>query len=258
MKKVISWVLRKVPRPVLQRISVLPLKITTLFLRGNQKACPVCGKTYRKMLPYGRLHPRENALCPNCLALERHRLMYLYLKEQTDFFTAPHRVLHIAPEHCFIGRFERLPNLTEYVTADLVSPLAKVKMDIHAMPFADNSFDVIFCNHVLEHVDDYPLAIREMYRVLRPGGWGIMQSPQDWSRPHTFEDATITEPAERERVFWQNDHLRLFGRDYGQVLAAGGFQVTEDDFVKKLPPERVQRYALPPDEVIYFCRKAVS
>jgi SAM-dependent methyltransferase len=254
MKRLISFVLRTVPRPVLQRVSYIPLKITALFLTGNDKECPVCGKTFRRFLPYGRLQSRANALCPNCLALERHRLMYLYLREKTDFFQSKKMVLHVAPEHCFMERFEKVHG-DGYITADIESPLAKVKMDIHQIPFPDNHFDVAFCNHVLEHVDDYHQATRELYRVLKPGGWAIIQSPQDWSKPHTFEDPTITDPKERERIFWQNDHLRLFGQDYGQELAKGGFQVTEDRFVLEMPRERVERYALPSKEIIYLCRK---
>lgn len=129
-----------------------------------------------KFMPYGYVNSRENALCPHCLALERHRLMWLYLQNETDFFEAPARVLHIAPEYCFLKRFGRLPQL-DYVTADLESPLAKVKMDVQRIPFPDGEFDVIFCNHILEHVDDDRQAMRELFRVMRPGGWGIMLSP---------------------------------------------------------------------------------
>jgi SAM-dependent methyltransferase len=254
MKKLISYVLRTVPRPVLQRFSHVALKVAAVFLKGNTVECPVCESRFRKFLPYGRMVARENALCPNCLALERHRLMYLYLKRKTRFFVDSEKLLHVAPEYCFIERFEAMKNL-DYVTADIESPLAKIKMDIHQIPFAANTFDVAFCNHVMEHVEDYHRAMRELCRVLKPGGWAIVQSPQDWSKAHTFEDPTITDPKERERVFWQNDHLRLFGRDYGRELEKAGFDVTEDRFVMELPAEEVARYALPKDEIIYFCRK---
>ena len=230
------------------------MKVAALFLKGNKKECTVCGSTFRKFLPYGRLVARENALCPNCLALERHRLMYLYLKEKTNFFTKNHKVLHVAPEYCFIERFEAMKNL-DYITADIESPLAKVKMDLHDVPFDDNTFDVVFCNHVMEHVDDYTRCMQELHRVLKVGGWAIIQSPQDWSKAHTFEDATITDPKERERIFWQNDHLRLFGRDYAQELEKGGFKVKEDRFVMEIDKAKVERYALPAEEVIYFCEK---
>ena len=254
MKSVISLVLRYVPRPFLQRIGHFAARFLGLFNSGDKVECPVCNHHYDKFLPYGR-KGRDNALCPNCLALERHRLMYLYLKRKTNFFSDSLKVLHVAPEYCFIDRFERMKNL-DYITADIESPLAKVQMDIHAIPFPDNTFDVAFCNHVMEHVDDYVKATSELHRVLKPGGWAIIQSPQDMSRASTYEDASITDPREREKHFWQNDHLRLFGRDYALELAKGGFRVTEDRFVQSdLSKAEVERYALPANEFIYYCQK---
>ena len=255
MKYIISFLIRFVPRKYLQLVSGIGLKFLGLFYRGNNVECPISGKTYRKFLPYGRIHPRENALCPDSQSLERHRLMWLFLKEKTDFFQAPLKVLHIAPEVCFIHRFENLKNLQEYITADLESPLAKVKMDIHQMPFEDNHFDVVFCNHVMEHVDDDLQAMREIRRVLKPTGWAIIQSPMDLSLATTYEDKTITSPQEREKAFGQNDHVRMYGCDYAQRLSLAGFRVVEDEYVKQLPPEKVKRYALPADEIIYHCFK---
>lgn len=255
MKDIISWVLRHVPRKYLQLVSHFGAKALSVLYLGKGVECSVCGSKYRKFLPYGRRSGRENALCPNCLSLERHRLMYLYLQRKTPFFKQNLKLLHVAPEYCFIDRFEKMKNL-DYITADIESPLAKVKMDIHQIPFEANTFDVAFCNHVMEHVDDDIKAMSELHRVLKPGGWAIIQSPQDWSRATTFEDPTITDPKEREKHYWQDDHLRLFGRDYGQRLEKGGFTVTEDRFVMaELTPEEVKRYALPANEVIYFCQK---
>src|SRR5690606_5770031 len=165
MKSIISFVIRYVPRRYLQLVSHSFLRVVAVFYRGDQVECPVCQNTYKKFLPYGR-KARENALCPSCLALERHRLIWLFLKKETDFFSAPLKVLHIAPETCFIDRFQSLKNL-EYVTGDIESPLAKIKMDIHKIPFQDNFFDVVFCNHVLEHVEDDVLACKEINRVLK-------------------------------------------------------------------------------------------
>jgi SAM-dependent methyltransferase len=254
MKSLISFVIRKIPRKYLQVISPLALKVLALFYIGNNVQCPISGKTYRKFLPYGRNPARPNALSPDSLSLERHRLMWLYLKERTNFFTAPLKVLHIAPEHCFIKIFEGMKNL-DYITADIESPLAKVKMDIHDIPFPDNTFDVSFCNHVMEHVDDDIRAMSEIRRVLKPGGWAIIQSPLDLRLEKTFEDASITSPAEREKIFGQNDHVRTYGRDYKQRLERAGFEVTEDRYVMELDPEIVRRYALPPEEIIYLCVK---
>src|ERR1041384_4754635 len=153
MKKIIGWVVRFVPRKYLQLFTGVGLRVLGVFYIGNKVKCTICEHQYSKFLPYGRITPRENALCPNCLSLERHRLIWLYLKDKTNFFTDKRRVLHIAPEACFIPRFEKVHG-SNYITADIESPLAKVKMDIHNIPFDQNSFDVVLCNHVLEHVTD--------------------------------------------------------------------------------------------------------
>ncbi len=220
--------------------------------KGNDVNCPVCNHNYKKFLPYGRI-ARENALCPNCLALERHRLMWLFLKEKTDFFSANLKVLHIAPEHCFIERFEALSNL-EYITADLESPLAKVKMDVHKIPFENNTFDVVFCNHVMEHVEDDLLACSEINRVLKKEGWGIIQSPV-YNLKETIEDKTITDPVERERIFGQRDHVRKYGNDYAARLRKSGIGIEENLFVKELPVEEIKKHSLPEKEIIFVCKK---
>ncbi|WP_057939362.1 class I SAM-dependent methyltransferase [Algoriphagus resistens] len=252
MKTIISFVIRYVPRPLLQRVSPLVMKVFGQMNSGNDVTCPVCGHSYKKFLPYGRI-ARANALCPNCLSLERHRLMWLFLKQKTDFFSAPLRVLHVAPEHCFIGRFEGLKNL-DYITADLESPLAKVKMDVHDIPFPENSFDVVFCNHVLEHVEDDLRACAEFNRVLKPDGWGILQSPV-YPIEKTLEDKNIKDPAERERLFGQRDHVRKFGKDYAERLRKSGLLIEENLFVKELSLDKLKQHGLPPEEVVFVCRK---
>lgn len=254
MKYIISFVLRKIPRRYIQVISHYILRIIAIFYYGNSVQCPIDGRTYRRFLPYGRLESRPNALCPSSLSLERHRLMWLYLQEKTDFFTSRIKLLHIAPELCFMKIFEGLSNI-DYITADIESPLAKVKMDVHAIPFEANSFDVVFCNHVMEHVENDLKAMREIHRVLKPGGWAIIQSPVYPELDNTIEDPSITEPAEKERVYGQNDHMRKYGRDYSERLRAAGFKVKEDDYLNELSEETRRRYALPKQEIIYFCMK---
>ena len=256
MKKLISWIIRRVPRKYLQIISPLALKVLAVFYRGNKVACPVCDKKFKKFLPYGRGESaRNNALCPSCLSLERHRLMHLYLKEKTNFFKDHLKVLHIAPEACFIKRFDKMSNI-DYVTADLESPLAKVKMDVHDIPFEDSIFDVAFCNHVMEHVNDDIKAMSEIHRVLKPGGWAIIQVPfMAEGLELTYEDTSITSPAERFKAFGQEDHVRMYGTDYGLRLQQGGFEVVEDDYVMHLDKTLVERYSLPSQEIVYLCKK---
>ena len=143
----------------------------------------------------------------------------------------------------------------DYITADLVSPWADIKFDVHDIPYENNSFDVIICNHVLEHVEDSRKVMLEFYRVMKKGGWGIFQVPINTKSQETLEDKSITDPKERERLYWQHDHLRLFGLDYSNKLRDVGFKVTENEFVKEMDPHLVEKYALPKDEIIYFCEK---
>ena len=251
MKKIISFLVRYVPRKYLQRVSGVGLKIVGFFYRGKDVTCPICDSSYRKFLPYGRINPRENALCPNCLSLERHRLIWMYLNEQTDFFKSRKDVLHIAPEACYIKRFEKLHG-EKYITADIESPLAKVKMDIHQIPFEQNRFDVVLCNHVLEHVRDDIQAMKEIYRVLKPGGFAIMQIPFYNPVPDkTFEDPSITDKRERERIFGQDDHVRKYGKDYPQRIMQSGLRVAEEGFVNRMPDETRKKFGLAKGEIIY-------
>lgn len=250
------FLLRTIPRPILIQFSLLFSKIAPLLYYGNQFEDPISGKTYRKFLPYGYSGraKRNNVLCPGSLSLERHRLLWLYLKEKTDFFTKKRKMLHIAPEQCFYKLFKAMPNLT-YTTGDYNSPIADVHFDLHKAPFDDNTFDVIFCNHVLEHVEDANQCMRELYRIMAPGGFGIFQIPQDVSRYETYEDKSITSEHDREIHFWQKDHVRLFGLDYKDKLTAAGFKVIVEDYTKEISPELVERYRLPKGELLYYCTK---
>ncbi len=254
MKKLFKLVLNLVPRPLLIRLSYVARPVLSFFLKGNKYTDPIDGKSFRSFLPYGYGKQRNNVLSPSTLSLERHRLLWLYLKEETDFFTAQKKVLHFAPEQAFYKRFRKLKNL-DYTTTDLLSPLADVKADICDLPFTDNEFDVILCNHVLEHIPDDTQAMKELYRVLKPGGMGIFQIPQDLNRAETFVDDTITDPKERAKVFGQYDHVRIYGRDYFDKLRGIGFEVIEEDYTKKIALADVERFCLAPGEIIPVCFK---
>lgn len=251
---VIKYILNTIPRPYLIKMSYWVRPFLALYLRGKKYEDPIDGKTFRKFLPYGYGTPRANVLSPSTLSLERHRLLWLYLTRETDFFSKPLKVLHVAPEQAFYKRFKNQKNLT-YITTDLYSPLADVKADLCALPFEDDSFDVIFCNHVLEHIPDDAQAMRELYRVMKKGGWGIFQVPQDINRAHTFEDDTITDPAERTRIFGQYDHVRVYGLDYFDRLRQVGFEVEEITYSTNFTAEEIERYRIVPQEILPLCKK---
>ena len=254
MKNIFKFFLNTIPRPLLIRLSYIIKPFLTFYLRGNQVTDPIDGKSFSKFLPYGYENQRENVLSPSTLSLERHRLLWLYLKKKTDFFTAPASLLHFAPEQAFYNRFQKLKNL-QYTTTDLNSPLADVKADICHLPFTDNKYDIIFCNHVLEHIPDDQRAMQELYRVLKPGGWAILQIPQDLKREVTYQDDSITDPKERAKIFGQYDHVRVYGRDYFDKLRKVGFNVEEIHLAKELSPQEVTRYCLNPDEILPVCYK---
>ena len=256
MQKILKIFLNLIPRPLLIRMSLLIRPIVAFFLKGKIYTDPIDGKSYKNFLPYGYENIRKNVLAPGTLSLERHRLFWLYLKKETSFFTEKHKVLHFAPEQAFYKRFKKMKNL-EYITTDLSSPLADVKADICDLPFLENEFDFIFCNHVLEHIPDDTKAMQELFRVLKPGGTGIFQIPQELSRETTFEDDSITNKKERTKLFGQYDHVRVYGRDYFDKLRSIGFTVIEEDYTQTLSDEEIDTYRLAKGEIIPVCKKLV-
>lgn len=254
MRKLFKYLLNTIPRPLLIKMSYWIRPVITFVLKGNTYTDPIDGKSFRTFLSYGYAINRENALSPSTLSLERHRLLWLYLQRETDFFTKPQKVLHVAPEQAFYQRFRKQKNL-EYTTTDLLSPLADVKADICNLPFEDNSFDTILCNHVLEHIPDDTKAMQELYRVLKPGGMAILQIPQDLDRKVTFEDNTIIDKKERTKIFGQYDHVRVYGIDYFDKLRSVGFTVEEVDYTAFFTVDELERYCLMEGEIIPVCFK---
>lgn len=246
--KLFKVILNRVPRPLLIKLSYVVRPFIAFYLKGNKYTDPIDNKSFRKFLPYGYEVQRQNVLSPSTLSLERHRLLWLYLTNETNFFTSKKKVLHMAPEQCFLTRFRKLNH--DYVTADIDSPIADVTADIINLPFNDNSFDVIFCNHVLEHVQDDTRAMKELFRVMKKGGMGIFQVPQDLNRNVTFEDNSITNPKERAKIFGQYDHVRVYGKDYFDKLRSIGFEVKEVNYSQKLSTETSSKYRLMEGELL--------
>ena len=246
--KLFKVILNRVPRPLLIKLSYVVRPFIAFYLKGNKYTDPIDNKSFRKFLPYGYEVQRQNVLSPSTLSLERHRLLWLYLTNETNFFTSKKKVLHMAPEQCFLTRFRKLNH--DYVTADIDSPIADVTADIINLPFNDNSFDVIFCNHVLEHIQDDTKAMEELFRVMKKGGMGIFQVPQDLNRDVTFEDNSITNPKERAKIFGQYDHVRVYGRDYFDKLRSIGFEVKEVNYSQKISSKLSSKYRLMEGELL--------
>lgn len=254
LKTLVGFVLKKLPRTLLQRISRPIFKLISVFYYGNIVKCPICKNSFRKFFPYGR-ETRSNALCTNCLSLERHRLIFLYLEKETTIFKEKTKLLHIAPEDCLINIFKRFKNI-EYITADLNSPLAEIKMDIHEMPFKENSFDFILCNHVLEHVENDINALKEIKRVLKKNAKGIVQVPFYNPIPEdTIEDKSIISEKERELIYGQSDHVRKYGNDYKKRLESTGLNVKVKKPSSFLRDSEIKKYSIMRSEDLYIISK---
>jgi SAM-dependent methyltransferase len=227
--------------------------IPTLLYLGNSVSCPVCDGRFRA---FRIVHAEQavNARCPRCRASERHRMLWLYLRDRTNLFSDHLRFLHFAPEISFKRKLSLCANL-RYVAVDLSTTGVTVSADAMLLPFRDGKFDAVLCSHVLEHVADDRRAMGEILRVLKPGGWAVLHVPIDSRRETTYEDPSIVEPEERARHFGQSDHVRWYGRDFQERLERAGFVVRREAFASGLGEAVVRRYRLMEDDDIYFCTK---
>ena len=237
-------ILNLIPRPWLISLSIWFRPLIKWYYKGSRFTDPIDGSSYRKFLPYGYQISRANALCPGTLSLERHRLLWLYLNRKTSFLEDSIEVLHVAPAQVFCQNFKAYSHW-KYTTTDLYSPLADVKADICKLPFKENTYDLILCNHVLEHIRDDRKAMSELYRVLKKGGTLIAQVPLDETRKTSFEDDSITDKAKRTEIFGQYDHVRVYGTDYYKRLESVGFKTQGIDFTEELSQDEIQTFALP-------------
>jgi SAM-dependent methyltransferase len=251
VKKSVKRVGRAViPSAYHRQVGMLVSKVSNF---GFRRYCPCCKAHLRQFRPFG-LVPRPEARCPVCGSLERHRLIHLYLRQRTDLFDGRRKkMLHVAPEEQLSTLFASAPGIN-YLSADLLSPKAMIRMDITDIQYPDETFDVIYCSHVLEHVNDDRKAMRELHRVLRTGGWAILQVPIPTAEA-TYEDPTITSPKARKLAFGQKDHVRRYGADYKDRLEDAGFSVEVDGFVRDLDNRTVARFGLMRSEDVYRCTR---
>ena len=232
------------------------------------KTCPFCNKEFEKFNPFGHTAAilrevqiiggggRPEALCPGCGSLDRERLIYLYLREETDLLDTAKLILHIAPA----PRLEKMIRTNigarewiYYISAALEPGKAMVQMDLTDVQFPNNWFDVIICVHVLEHIEDDAKAMAELYRVLAPGGWALLQVPLSRVLEETLEDPGVRTPEQRYAAYGQRDHVRIYAEiDYVNRLRAAGFRV--DGY--NTDAETAERYGLDARERLYIGCKA--
>lgn len=239
-----------VPRRYRYVIRGAVMRTISPFFAGKAVECPCCGKTASRWLSLG---DDPDRVCPRCSSAGRHRLLALHLKERTRYFDARMRVVHFAAEYCMMDRFARMPNL-DYVAADLDPPRGGIRLDLTAIDLPADSVDMVICSHVLEHVLDDQLAMREMRRIIRPGGQALIMVPVDQNRADTYEDPSILTPAARLAAFNQEDHVRIYGRDFTERLRAAGFSV-EPETAADFSPSAQRRFGLPAHdaEILYIC-----
>lgn len=252
----ILFIKKVLPKPIFNILKQFKDQQTLKKYKGNNVYCPLCNNSFLKFAPHKK--KRDNAKCPKCGSLERHRLLYLYLKESNLISSDKKtRLLHFAPEKVFFQLLSSNSNI-EYFPCDFDYEKYHgkvIEMDITDIKFSADYFDVIICNHVLEHIPDDMKAMRELNRVLKPDGFSILQVPIDYTKAHTYEDFSITKPKEREKAFGQHDHVRIYGKDYADRLTKAGFKVKEDHFVQQFSDEDIKKYGLSKKEIIYICKK---
>lgn len=247
-------VLKIFPREFLIKLSLFLQPILSILFIGSKFTDPINGKQYSHFLSYGYNNLRPNALCPGTLSLERHRLLWLYLNSKFDIKNQFLNVLHVAPEQVFLKKFKEFKNWT-YTTTDLSSPLADIKADLCNLPFKNDTYDMILCNHVLEHIVDDVKAIKEIYRVLKPGGKAILQVPLNMEKEKSYEDHKVINPEGRNKHFGQYDHVRIYGMDFFQKLSNIGFKCEKVDLTSKLSDADIIKYGLIKGEIIPVCFK---
>lgn len=241
-------VFRRPSLDVVRELAALREALARSNVVRTAKLCPICLAEFDDYVGFKN---RARARCPSCNSLERHRTSWLYLRQRTPLFTRPTRFLHFAPEPAMRARIRGY--LTIDYTATSFDPDRPAEgVDIQDLPYVNESFDLIYCSHVLEHVPDDRRAMRELRRVLAPDGLAVIMVPTR-NRAKTYEDASITSPEARAKHFGRFDHLRWYGRDFVERLRDAGFRVETEYFTDTLPIADVARFGVAP-EPIFACR----
>jgi SAM-dependent methyltransferase len=247
----LTSIARLVPRDARRWLRAAPRRMAgRVRHRGSRVECPCCGARFAQFAPL----KGPDRVCWQCGSLERDRLLWLFFDRNPTLLRPATRILHVAPEASLRPRLERAAG--SYVSGDLTGTFGDEVIDITRLPFGDRTFDAVICNHVLEHVPDDRAAMRELRRVLAPGGWALLLVP-DVEAEHTVEDPSVVDAAERLRLYGQEDHVRRYGCDYLDRLAEAGFKPEVTDLAAELPPDVIVRHRLQKFdavEPIFLCR----
>lgn len=223
---------------------------------GDNVVCPCCKSTFREFSPFGNFK-RKNSWCLKCQSLERDRLLWMYYENKTTLYKQPTKLLHIAPEIIFFRHFKKQKNI-DYYPADLypqVYPKGTQYFNLLQPTFPDNTFDAIICNHVFQYIEEDAKAMSNVYKLLKPGGWAILQVPLNKELTVTYEDSTIIDPLEREKAFGLKEHVRFYGLDYADKLKEAGFTVKIDDYTAEFSDADNYKYGFWQGDAIYYCTK---
>jgi len=246
------------------------LRLRGLFYYGNKYYCNICNRSFRKFLDGGfDLQVikdmeiigagRRTHICPNCQSTDRDRLIKTFFDSNVNLSNSKIKMLHIAPEPSLNNYLKKLPNI-DYITAakyheGIYYPEDMVLVDLTDMHFSDSEFDFIICNHVLEHIDNDKLALSEIYRVLRKGGTAILQVPFSNKLSETYENPDIKTVKEREEHFGQFDHVRLYGKDYPNILSKAGFILNIYEAENIIDKTEIERLSIFKNEPLFVVTK---
>lgn len=270
MKKYLKKI---IPYNFVQYLKKIKCNLETILYSGDNFECPICNKKYRTLkdggesLPFFKDHDivgggrRKNMLCPYCLSTDRDRLVYFYLTTQKELHESLITLLHIAPEPSLKKYFETLPNITYYRGDKFEERYngfyydkGTLNLDLTDLQYPNECFDVIICNHVLEHIKEDSKALQEIKRVLKPNGWAILQVPIAKENQKTIEYQLLP-PEKRKSIYGQEDHVRLYGLDYPERLMLHDFKVEIWDISHLLNIDDITKFAINSEEKVIIIRK---
>ncbi|MCP1384333.1 class I SAM-dependent methyltransferase [Runella salmonicolor] len=240
----------------MNRLRNMRLQVRSIPYRmGDTVECPICQNHYKAFMPF---RYRQNAYCPSCKSLERHRYAYLTLRDRLGFYDAPlKKVLHFAPDTC-LSMTVKGNQYIDYLTADNMTSFTHsitdkpdCVMSIDDIQFEDNTFDVVIAIGVLVMVPDDTKAMREVYRVLKPGGYAIFHDPINYKQSYSFSDTSLTKE-EKLGLYHGHDQRWYYGADYADRMRAQGFEIEDDTYAQHIDNKR---YGISPNEKIYIARK---